>query len=170
MPYISTKDIDLNTGEINYDNGLYIPLGEKSFKVSKINSVLLCLEGGSAGRKVAYSNRNIGFVNKLVSLHPLDNKALSKFLYYQIQSLFFQRHFFSLMNGLIGGVSQNQLQLISLIIPTVDEQVETIEFLDSKTQIIDQTVANLNTQIDRLKELRTTLINDAVTGKIKVTP
>ncbi|WP_395046139.1 restriction endonuclease subunit S [Flavobacterium sp.] len=51
---------------------------------------------------------------------------------------------------------------------TIDEQKKIVSFLDDKTQTIDKIVSNINAQIATLKELRKTLINDAVTGKIKV--
>lgn len=51
---------------------------------------------------------------------------------------------------------------------TIDEQNKIVSFLDNKTQTIDKIVSNIHTQIATLKELRKTLINDAVTGKIKV--
>lgn len=60
----------------------------------------------------------------------------------------------------------NNLQVI--IPPTLKEQEEIATYLDQKTQSIDKIVSNINTQIEKLKELRKTLINDAVTGKIKV--
>lgn len=56
----------------------------------------------------------------------------------------------------------------SLLYPPKDEQTAIAAYLDEKTAHIDRIVATLNTQIDRLKELRKTLINDIVTGKIKV--
>jgi type I restriction enzyme S subunit len=52
---------------------------------------------------------------------------------------------------------------------TIDEQMKIVSFLDDKTQTIDKIVSNINAQIATLKELRKSLINDAVTGKIKVT-
>lgn len=51
---------------------------------------------------------------------------------------------------------------------TIDEQKKIVSFLDDKTQTIDKIVSNINAQIATLKELRKTLINDVVTGKIKV--
>jgi type I restriction enzyme S subunit len=51
---------------------------------------------------------------------------------------------------------------------TIEEQNKIVSFLDNKTQTIDKIVSNINTQIQTLKELRKTLINDAVTGKIKI--
>lgn len=52
---------------------------------------------------------------------------------------------------------------------TKNEQTAIVNYLDEKTQKIDAIVTNIRTQIDTLRELRKTLINDVVTGKIKVT-
>lgn len=52
---------------------------------------------------------------------------------------------------------------------TKEEQTAIANFLDEKTQKIDAIISNIGKQIKTLKELRKTLINDVVTGKIKVT-
>jgi len=52
--------------------------------------------------------------------------------------------------------------------PTKEEQTTIANYLDEKTQKIDAIVINIGKQIDTLKELRKTLINDVVTGKIMV--
>lgn len=57
---------------------------------------------------------------------------------------------------------------IVYIPPTIEEQNDIVKLLDSKTRTIDNIIVNINTQIATLKELRKTLINDVVTGKIKV--
>jgi type I restriction enzyme S subunit len=62
----------------------------------------------------------------------------------------------------------NTLNNFLLIFPPVTEQQEIAEYLDTKTAQIDQIIQTINTQIEKLKELRKTLINDVVTGKIKV--
>ncbi len=56
-----------------------------------------------------------------------------------------------------------------LIPPTIEEQQQIADFLDAKTTTIDNIVNNIETQITTLKELRKTLINEVVTGKVKVT-
>ena len=56
----------------------------------------------------------------------------------------------------------------NLISPPLSEQNDIATYLDNKTQTIDKIAANIQTQIATLKELRKTLINDVVTGKIKV--
>lgn len=52
---------------------------------------------------------------------------------------------------------------------TLPAQEEIVKFLDAKLDTITKIITNLQTQITTLKELRKTLINDVVIGKIKVT-
>ncbi len=52
--------------------------------------------------------------------------------------------------------------------PPMNEQIAISNYLDEKTKKIDSIVANVKGQIGTLKELRKTLINDVVTGKIRV--
>lgn len=53
-------------------------------------------------------------------------------------------------------------------VPPLSEQKAIADYLDTKTAQIDKIIQTINTQIEKLKELRKTLINDVVTGKIKV--
>lgn len=53
-------------------------------------------------------------------------------------------------------------------VPPLQEQKEIAEYLDAKTGKIDSIVSNINIQINLLNELRKTLINDLVTGQIKI--
>jgi type I restriction enzyme, S subunit len=55
-----------------------------------------------------------------------------------------------------------------LLIPSMSEQQAIAAYLDTKTTQIDRIVTAINTQINKLKDLRKALINDVVTGKIKV--
>ncbi len=57
---------------------------------------------------------------------------------------------------------------ISVPFPPSDEQKAIADYLDTKTAQIDQIIQTINAQIEKLKEFRKTLINDVVTGKIKV--
>ena len=65
-------------------------------------------------------------------------------------------------------LSTKEFGLFNLPMPSLLEQQVIADYLDTKTGHIDHIVETINTQIDKLKELRKTLINDIVTGKIKV--
>jgi len=55
-----------------------------------------------------------------------------------------------------------------LTLPPLEEQLQILNFIKSESQKFDDLI-NINaSQIKKLKEYKTTLINDAVTGKIKV--
>ena len=65
VPYIASKDIDRDTEFIDYTNGIRIPKNEPDFKVAPAGTSLLCIEGGSAGKKMGFVNQDVCFVNKL---------------------------------------------------------------------------------------------------------
>ncbi|MXY99504.1 hypothetical protein F4Y93_02220 [Candidatus Poribacteria bacterium] len=57
---------------------------------------------------------------------------------------------------------------IIVLYPPVLEQAQIADFLDHKTQQIDELIAAEQRKIELLKEYRQSLISEAVTGKIDV--
>jgi len=53
-------------------------------------------------------------------------------------------------------------------LPPLKDQTNIASYLDEKTQKIDNITKTITTKIKLLKEFRKTLINDMVTGKVKV--
>ena len=66
-------------------------------------------------------------------------------------------------------LSQQVLGQVPVLIPPIEEQIQIVEYLDSKTKEIDDLVLMEQKKIDLLKEYRQSLISEVVTGKIKVT-
>jgi type I restriction enzyme S subunit len=60
--------------------------------------------------------------------------------------------------------------VIEVPYPSADEQDEIIHALKVKMSEMDEGIDHLKAQIANLKEYKTTLINSAVTGKIRITP
>ena len=58
--------------------------------------------------------------------------------------------------------------IIPVLLPSPKEQEEIANFLDRKTQQIDDLIATEKRKIELLKEYRQSLISEAVTGKIDV--
>jgi type I restriction enzyme S subunit len=74
------------------------------------------------------------------------------------------------------GIIESRLRLysdsfyaLSIAVPPLDEQTAIAAYLDDKSAKIDSIVTAINNKLEKLKELRKSLINDVVTGKIKVT-
>ena len=132
--YIATKDVTFNQ-EICYDNGVRIPYNE-GFKVAHKDAVLMCIEGGSAGRKIGILDRDVCFGNKLCSFHAqgIDNK----YLYYYLQSWLFKELFSGNMTGIIGGVSIKKLKEISIPVAPLDEQKHIVTKIEELLPYIDR--------------------------------
>jgi type I restriction enzyme S subunit len=69
----------------------------------------------------------------------------------------------------VSGIYFKDLSEIKIPIPKLEEQLQIVEHLDSKTKEIDDLVSLEQRKIDLLKEYRQSLISEVVTGKIKVT-
>jgi type I restriction enzyme, S subunit len=161
-PYISTKDVDLNSSTISYENGLRIPKKSNAYKVAPKNSSLLCIEGGSAGKKSAFLQEDVCFVNKLACFKATE-KINSKYLFYYLKSDAFEKQFQLSMSGLIGGVAISLIKRFEITIPNDEEQKCIISFLDQKIAEIDLAIKNKERLVELLKEQKDIIINDAVT-------
>ncbi len=80
-----------------------IPFDEPKFRFANDNSILLCIEGGSAGRKIGLLNETVCFGNKLCNFNPIGLDV--GYLYYFLQSPQFLKAFSTGKSGIIGGVS-----------------------------------------------------------------
>ena len=118
--YIGTKDVDLKN-RITYNNGVAIPKQyESAFRIAPKSSVLMCIEGGSAGKKIAVLNQDVCFGNKLCCFTAY--AEISKYVYYYLQSPIFLDMFNQYKTGIIGGVSIAKVKEILLPLPPLQEQ------------------------------------------------
>ncbi len=65
-------------------------------------------------------------------------------------------------------IYSSQLKYMSLMLPPLPEQTAIAAFLDQQIADIDAAIARARHQIDLLREYRTRLIADVVTGKLDV--
>jgi len=65
-------------------------------------------------------------------------------------------------------ITQNILRKSVVLLPPTQEQMEIVEFLDSRISVINSTLYEIATQIEKLKEYRLAIISEAVTGKIRI--
>lgn len=125
--YIATKDVNFNT-TIDYNNGIKIPFNEINFKIAKKNTILLCIEGGSAGRKIGFLNQDVCFGNKLCNINGL--LLHNQYLFYLAQSPIFLSIFNANKAGIIGGVSVSLIKNIIFPLPPLKEQERIVKKVD----------------------------------------
>jgi type I restriction enzyme, S subunit len=97
-----------------------------------------------------------------------NNRTFNKFFYY----LYFYYYKINLFNYLGGGVRStlnfSSLLEISILVPSLIEQISISEYLDEKTNKIDKIIESIDKNINSLYEFRETVINNVVTGKIRI--
>ena len=161
IPYISTKDITASNGITSYDNGLYVSKDNNNFKKAFEGNILICIEGGSAGKKKTQLSQNVAFVNKLccISSKNINNR----YLYLYTLGKNFEDYFQTQLTGIIGGVSINNLKKFSIPILSLHEQQKIADFLDDKTSQIDIIIDKTKQSIEEFKKYKLALITETVT-------
>lgn len=129
LPYIATKDVGYGFDPLDYDNGICIPQEEEKFRIAHHGAVLICAEGGSAGKKCGLTDRDICFGNKLFA-NELHGQIPSRFILYVYLSPVFRASFAAAMTGIIGGVSIAKFVEIPIPLPPLDEQHRIVAKVD----------------------------------------
>ena len=167
LNYIATKDIGFDN-TINYDNGVKIPFKDlKKFRVAKANVSLLCIEGGSAGRKIGFTNQEVCFVNKLCCFEALQDEP--KFIYFYLQSSYFLQKFNLNMSGLIGGISKEKIKQIKIPLPPLEIQKRIVARLESAFEKIEKGSAHLQDAKTKLAKYKQSLLKSAFDGTLTAT-
>jgi type I restriction enzyme S subunit len=115
------------------------------------------------------SINNATFSGFLIRVRPFPNLLFTGFSKYYFRCQLHRLFFVKEMNLVTrASLSQELLKRLPVLLPTIEEQKQISKHLDQKTAQIDQQKAKIKQAIELLKEYRTSLITNAVTGKIDV--
>ena len=94
-----------------------------------------------------------------------------EFFHWAIRSKLYVSFFGSASDGVRIGqwdLSKDRMKQIPFVFLSLEQQKTIADYLTQQTELISEGIKQYSAQIEKLKEYKTTLINDAVTGKIKV--
>ena len=135
----------------------------KSYSVPLMPGSLFLSIAGSVGKPIITKIKvciHDGFV------YFPEYKQNTKFLYYIFYS---EQPYIGL--GKMGtqlNLNTDTVGAIKIPIPPLCEQQKIADYLDTQTAKIDQAIALKTAHIEKLKEYKSVLINDVVTGKVQV--
>lgn len=134
---VEPNDIIINGLNLNYDL--------KSMRVGKVT------ENGI-------------ITSAYIVLRPYNN-VYSDFFNYLFKAFDYRKFFHGMGKGIRLTLSFNELRYFEIPVPPIEEQKEIAAYLDEKCAKIDAILEKINTEVERLKELKRSLINEVVTGQ-----
>ena len=94
-----------------------------------------------------------------------NKETLPKFAFYMLHSYDIKKVFYKLGGGMRQSLNYRTIKDMKVFFPPIDEQKEIAVYLDEKCAKIDAILEKINTEVERLKELKRSLINEVVTGQ-----
>lgn len=163
-PFVQTGDVArANKYITNYTQ----TLNDKGIKVSQLfpQGALLMAIAANIG-DVAILDFEAYAPDSIVGFTP--NKEISlKFLYYCFITLAEELKRSAIQNTQ-ANLNIERIGSIKSVYPNIEEQCQITNYLDIQIGKIDQTIELKTAHIEKLKEYKSVLINDAVTGKVRV--
>lgn len=136
------------------------------------NDVLVCITGAMTGN-VALVDQELNapaFVNQHVALIRGKAKMVEpRFLAYVLHSESGRRQFkTSEYGGTKQGLGLGDVKNVFVVVPPLKEQREIVTQLDGAVEAFQLAISRLHREIDLLREYRTRLVADVVTGQLDV--
>ncbi len=171
-PFLITG-MNFKDGEIRWDEVYHITEDRynEAPEIQLKPDDLLITKDGTIG-KLLYINdiphpHKASLNSHLLVLRPLNKAYHTRFLYYQLQSQWFDHHVELTKTGTtFFGISQDAMSQFKILLPELFEQIQIANYLDTKTAEIDNIIAAKKKLIQLYEEEKAAIINQAVTKGI----
>lgn len=138
----------------------------------KGGEILITKVGAGVGENAIYTYyEDKVTINPNVMLLVVDNDSMDeKFVNYFLLSdtIKSQIHIESQKSGAQPAINQSFIKNLPIFVPNKIEQSEIVNFIESRTTKIDSTIGEIQLQLQKLKEYKTAVISEVVTGKVDV--
>ena len=169
--YFAARDVHF-TG-VDTSNLQLMWLSEKEKRRFKVHDGdLLVVEGGAVGNSaiVHVDESDSYFIqNSIHIVRPKAGIASNGFLRYWLMYLTKVGYISSICNvATIAHYTENKLKATPIPLPPFDEQVMIVKALDALWSRISQAAATYSRSISQLKDLRSVILHEAITGMVDV--
>lgn len=161
-------------GVLDLSNASCVPIEIANlFDNIKINDgdVLMALTGGTIGKIIRANIQNEVLLQnyRVGNFIPNSEGLTLDYLYWQLKSNFIQAQMkFYVRETGQPNIGKGDFRKILLIIPPKDEQTQIVNYLVTEMNRIDLVISKIEREIEIVEEYKTSIIAEAVTGKIDV--
>ena len=159
---IITKDINSSFGLIpeNFETYQIVNPGYIVLRLTDMQNDKRSLRSGYVTHRGIITSAYIGLI-------PMDN-INNKYLSYVLHVYDLKKVYYALGSGLRQSIKYVDIKNLPILQPPLPEQEAIAAYLDKKITLIASITADIQRQIEQLKNYRKIIIHDAVTGRIKV--
>jgi len=168
-PYL--RGANINWEKVNVDDVKEMWLSDNELKQYRLKeNDLLVSEGGEAGRTCIWkSELDECYIQNSVHKVTINSKCNPTYYLYHFQTYGKGGYFNAIVNRVsIAHLTREKLKEVKFLYPPAEAQNTITNYLDYKTTQIDKLIEEKRKTNEYLKEYRTTLISNVVTGKIDV--
>ena len=137
-----------------------------SYKIVSPNNLIFCLfDVDETPRTIGLSSHS-GMITGAYDIFDVNlSIAIPQWVYYFYFAIDQRKALKPFYTGLRKVVKTQKFADIHIPIPSIKEQKTIAAYLDEKCAKIDAILEKINTEVERLKELKRSLINEVVTGQ-----
>ena len=167
--YIRITDIDSN-GKLKEDTFRSLPRDKAEPYLLSKGDILFARSGATVGKAFLFEEEyKACYAGYLIKASFDNKKVLSKFVYLYTQTLAYQRWKESIfIQATIQNISGEKYSNMQIAIPPISEQKKLIDWLLPRLNGFDSAITNCQRQITLLQERKQIIINEVVTGKVRV--
>jgi type I restriction enzyme S subunit len=134
------------------------------------NDILFVIAGATLGKTAIVSNEHIpSNTNQAVAFVRPSSTVIPKYLAsWLTSSIIKELTWLVAVQSAQPNLSMENLGNFPIIMPSLEDQKDILTHIDNESSKITTAISLKGQEIEKLKEYKTTLINSAVTGKIKV--
>lgn len=169
---------NIKTGDkdtiMRVEDGIY-PFFVRSPKVERINSytfdkeaILMAGDGAGAGRIFHYYKGKFGCHQRVYCIHNFVKEIYPLFLYYQLSTKFKEVFLGLTAKSTVDSVRLPMLKDFQIIYPSYSEQCSIVKYIEEAVKPIDLLIDKNKHRITLLRERKQIIINEVITGKVKV--
>ncbi len=175
IPFVSAEAVSCGNGRIDFDHirgfisKAYYEECCKKY-IPRRNDIYMIKSGATTGKVALVDTEQIFTIWSPLAVFRCNDKVMYfKYMFYLLQSDLYQTQ---VQLGWSYGTQQNigmrTLEKLIIPVPSLEEQIQIANYLDSSVGKIENVRSNIERKISFLQERKQIIINDVVTGKVKV--
>ena len=166
--YIRITDID-SEGNLKDETFKSLPMNKAQDYLLEKGDVLFARSGATVGKTYIHKGDTLACYAGYLIKAKCNNKLLPEYLFLYTQTGAYENWKNSIfIQSTIQNIGADKYSYMPIVVPPINEQEEIVSFVKKRIEIINDNITKAYREIELIKEYRSSLITEVVTGKRKI--